>query len=149
MNSWQLAVLAFYNSSPHATPTVQVSTTPAPTGFTSANNGTLNGYTSGGLGGRVPFLPINSLDVGNQSKIDARLSKLFPITERMKAMFTFDAFNVFNHRFFTAVNNRMYVYRPSAGRTDADLPVERRGRRRHRRASRTAQMPGGCRSARD
>ena len=62
------------------------------------------------MGGRVPFLPINSLDVGKQSKIDARLSKMFPIGERAKAMFTFDAFNVFNHRFFTSVNNRMYVY---------------------------------------
>jgi outer membrane receptor protein involved in Fe transport len=115
VNSWQLAVLGFYTTSPHATPTVQVSTTPAPTGFTSANNGTLNGYTSSGLGGRVPFLPINSLDVGNQSKIDARVSKLFPITERVKAMFTFDAFNVFNHRFFTSVNNRMYVLSTVAG----------------------------------
>src|SRR4051812_41315566 len=115
INNWQLAVLAFANSSPHATPTVQVSTTPAPTGFTSANNGTLNGYTSSGLGGRVPFLPINSLDVGQQSKIDARLSKLFPIGERTKAMFTFDAFNVMNHRFFTSVNSRMYVYSLAAG----------------------------------
>jgi outer membrane receptor protein involved in Fe transport len=115
VNSWQLAVLASANSSPHSTPTVQVGTTPAPTGFTSANNGTLNGYTSGGLGGRVPFLPINSLDVGSQSKIDARLSKIFPIGERAKAMFTFDAFNVLNHRFFTSVNNRMYVYSLAAG----------------------------------
>jgi hypothetical protein len=115
VNNWQFAVLAFANSSPHATPTVQVSTTPAPTGFTSANNGTLNGYTSSGLGGRVPFLPINSLDIGPQSKIDARLSKVFPIGERVKAMFTFDAFNVMNHRFFTSVNNRMYVYALTAG----------------------------------
>jgi hypothetical protein len=115
VNNWQLAVLAFANSSPHQTPTVQVSTTPAPTGFTSANNGTLNGYTSGGIGGRVPFLPINSLDVGGQGKIDARLSKVFPIRERMKAMFTFDAFNVTNHRYATAVNTRMYVLSTVAG----------------------------------
>ncbi|MBZ5617308.1 MAG: carboxypeptidase regulatory-like domain-containing protein [Acidobacteriia bacterium] len=115
IDNWQLALLAFVNSSPHATPTVQVSTTPAPTGFTSANNGTLNGYTSGGLGGRVPFLPINSLDVGEQSKLDARISKIFPIKERAKAMFTFDAFNIFNHRFFTSVNTREYVYSSVAG----------------------------------
>jgi outer membrane receptor for ferrienterochelin and colicin len=114
-NNWQLALLSFFNTPPHTTPTVQVSTTPAPTGYTSANNGTLNGYTSGGLGGRVPFLPINSLDVDNQWKVDARLSKLFPITDRIKAMFTFDAFNVFNHRFYTAVNNRMYVLSTVAG----------------------------------
>jgi hypothetical protein len=115
LNNWQLAVLAFVNTPPHQTPTVQVATTPAPTGFTSANNGTLNGYTSSGLGGRVPFLPINSLDVGTQGKIDARLSKLFPIGDRMKAMFTFDAFNVTNHRYVTGVNTRMYVLSTVAG----------------------------------
>jgi hypothetical protein len=92
-----------------------VATTPAPTGFTSANNGTLNGYTSSGLGGRVPFLPINSLDVGSQGKIDARVSKVFPIHERVKALFTFDAFNVTNHRFATAINGRMYVLSTVAG----------------------------------
>ena len=42
-------------------------------------------------------------------KIDARLSKVFPITERSKAMFTFDAFNVFNHRFFTSISTRAYT----------------------------------------
>ena len=115
VNNWQLSLLFFAPSSPHATPTVQVSTTPAPTGYTAANNGTLNGYTSSGLGGRVPFLPINSLDVGPASKLDARLAKIVPIGERLKAMFTFDAFNVFNHRYFTSVNTREYVYSSVAG----------------------------------
>ena len=41
---------------------------PAPAGFTAANNGTLNGYTSSGFGGRVPFLPINSLDIGHSRR---------------------------------------------------------------------------------
>jgi hypothetical protein len=80
---------------------------PAP--FTAANTGTLNGYTSGGLGGRVPFLPINSLPVDDVQKIDARISKVFAITERFKASFTFDAFNVFNHRFFTSISTRAYT----------------------------------------
>lgn len=114
-NNWQLAILGTFSSSPVTTPTVQVGTTPAPTGYTSANNGTLNGYTSGGLGGRVPFLPINSINVDTVSRIDARVTKLIPIGERYKAMFTFDAFNVFNHRYFTSVNNRMYVYSSVAG----------------------------------
>jgi hypothetical protein len=109
VNSWQLSLLGFLSTSPHATPTVQVATTPAPTGFTSSNNGTLNGYTSSGLGGRVPFLPINSLDVGPVKRLDARLAKIFPITDRYKAMFTFDAFNVFNHPYYNLVNTRMYV----------------------------------------
>ncbi len=109
-NNWQLSILGTFSSSPNATPVVQVSTTPAPAGYTSANNGTLNGYTNSGLGGRVPFLPIGSLNVDTISRIDARLAKQIPIGERFKAMFTFDAFNVFNHRYFTSVNTRMYVY---------------------------------------
>ena len=60
-----------------------------------------------------------------QSKIDARLSKLFPISERFKAMFTFDAFNVFNHRFFTSVNNRMYVYALTANVPTLTYQIER------------------------
>ena len=58
---------------------------------------------------RVPFLPVNSIPVDQVSKIDVRLSKYIPISDRYKAAFTFDAFNVFNHRFFTSVNQREYV----------------------------------------
>ena len=42
-------------------------------------------------------------------RIDARITKYIPIMESMKAAFTFDAFNVFNHRYFTSVNNRAFV----------------------------------------
>nr|MDQ2899662.1 hypothetical protein [Acidobacteriota bacterium] len=41
--------------------------------------------------------------------------KLFPITERVNAMFTFDAFNVFNHRYFTSVSTREYIESVVAG----------------------------------
>ena len=63
----------------------------------------------GGLDGRVPFLPINSLPVDGVQKIDVRISKVFPMKERFKASFTFDAFNVFNHRFFTSISTRAYT----------------------------------------
>ena len=63
---------------------------------------------SGGLGA-VPFLPIGSLRKSTSAATRVRLTKYIPIKERFKAMFTFDAFNVFNHRYFTAVNTRMYV----------------------------------------
>jgi outer membrane receptor protein involved in Fe transport len=109
VNGWQLSVLGTYSTPPPATPTVTVSALPVPAPFTAANTGTLNGYTSGGLGGRVPFLPINSLPVDDVQKIDARISKVFAITERFKASFTFDAFNVFNHRFFTSISTRAYT----------------------------------------
>ena len=109
MNSWQLSLLGVLQSSPPATPTVSISSAPVPAPFTAAFTGTLNGYTSGGLGGRVPFLPISSLDIDQVERIDARIAKLFPITERFRAMFTFDAFNVFNHPYFTSVSTRAYT----------------------------------------
>ena len=110
LNGWELATLATLSSSPDATPTVSVGTTPAAAGFTAANNGTLNGYTSGGLGGRVPFQPINSLNLDRIYRIDTRLSKSVTFKERYKAMFSFDAFNLLNHRYATSINAREYNY---------------------------------------
>ncbi len=109
LNSWQLSILGTFQSSPPATPTVQISSAPTPAPFSAAFTGTLNGYTSGGLGGRVPFLPISSLNVGDVERVDARIAKLVPITERYQAMFTFDGFNVFNHTYCTAVSTRAYT----------------------------------------
>jgi outer membrane receptor protein involved in Fe transport len=115
LNSWQLSVLGTFQSSPPATPSVQISSAPAPAPFSAAFTGTLNGYTSGGLGGRVPFLPIASLNVGDIERVDARIAKLFPITERYQGMFTFDGFNVFNHTYCTSVSTRGYTESVVAG----------------------------------
>jgi outer membrane receptor protein involved in Fe transport len=109
VNSWELAVLGTFSTAPQVTPTVQISSAFAPAGFTPAFTGSLNGYAQGGLNSRVPFLPIGGLQVDSIQRIDARLTKTFPINERMKAMFTFDAFNVFNHRYFTSVSQRAYI----------------------------------------
>jgi outer membrane receptor protein involved in Fe transport len=109
VNNWQLAFLGTFSSSPAVTPTVQISSAPTPAPFTAAFTSTLNGYTSGGLGGRAPFLPIGSLNVDKVSKIDVRLTKSIAIKERYKAMFTFDAFNILNHRYFTSVSARAFI----------------------------------------
>ena len=109
VNNWQFALLGTFTSSPPVTPTVQISTAPVAAGLSAANTGSLNGYTSGGLGNRVPFQPIGSLNVAKAEKIDVRLTKNIPIKERYKAMFTFDAFNLFNHRYFTSVQPREYI----------------------------------------
>jgi hypothetical protein len=120
LNDWQIAILGTFSSSPAVTPTVQISSAAAPAPLTAAFTGTLNGYTSGGLGGRAPFLPIGSVNVDTVQRIDARLTKAVSFKERYKAMFTFDAFNVFNHRYFTSVQPRAYiltgsVLNPAAG----------------------------------
>ena len=110
VNNWQLSLLGTFQSSPPATPTVQITSAPTPAGFTAANTGTLNGYSSGGIGNRVPFQPISGLNIDTIERIDVRLSKEFPITERFRAIFTFDAFNVFNHTYFTSVSTQEYKY---------------------------------------
>jgi Carboxypeptidase regulatory-like domain/TonB dependent receptor len=114
-NGWQLAVLGTFTSSPAITPFVQISSAPVPTGFAAANPSTLNGYTGSGLGGRVPFQPIGSLNVGKVARIDARITKAIQFKDRYKAMFTFDAFNLFNHRYFTNVQGREYIESTVAG----------------------------------
>ena len=105
VNSWELSVLGTLTSSPNATPSVQISNAFTPTGFTPAFTGNLDGYANG----RALFLPIGSLNVGRVTRFDARLTKTFPFGERFKAMFTFDAFNVFNHPYWTSINTREYI----------------------------------------
>jgi outer membrane receptor protein involved in Fe transport len=105
VDSWGFSILGVFTAAPQVTPTVQISTAFVPAGFTAAFAGNINGYANT----RVPFLPVNSIPVDQTQKIDARLTKYIPIKERFKAAFTFDAFNVFNHRFFTSVNQRTYI----------------------------------------
>lgn len=106
INGWQLSMIGTFQSSPNTTPTVQINSAFVPTGFTSAFTGSLNGYASG----RVPFLPPGSLNVDQIIRIDARIAKDFGITERLHAMFTFDAFNLGNNTYYTSVSNRAYTY---------------------------------------
>jgi hypothetical protein len=110
VNGWQLSALGTFQSAPPTTPTVNISSAFVPAGFTPANTGTLNGYTSGGLGNRVPFQPISSLNIDQIIRMDLRAGKDFAITERFHAMFTFDAFNVGNNTYYTSVNNSEYSY---------------------------------------
>jgi len=110
VNGWQLSALGTFQSSPPTTPTVTISSAPTPTGFTAANTGSLNGYASLGLGNRVPFQPIGSLNIDQIIRMDVRAAKDFALTERFHAMFTFDAFNVGNNTYFTSVNNVEYGY---------------------------------------
>ena len=91
INYWQLSLLGTFATPQPTTPTVTVSGLP----FTGAAfNNTLNG--SGG-DNRVPFLPRNSLDIDLVARMDARISKPFPITERVSLTFNFEGFNVFNN----------------------------------------------------
>jgi hypothetical protein len=91
VNNWQLSSITTMQSGrPYNSPSVRVTDTPV-TGMFS--NFTLDGS---GLNGRVPFLPVNSLYTPPQYHADVRLSKIVPITERVKLYLNFEAFNISN-----------------------------------------------------
>lgn len=82
-----------------------------------AYNTSLNGF---GGSNRVPFLPWNSLDIDSVHRVDARLTRELPFTERVRAYLNFEAFNVFNTISNTFVNTEAYslsggVLTPSSG----------------------------------
>jgi hypothetical protein len=102
INHWQLSQITTLASSQPTTPIVRVVSSPfAGAAFTN----TLNGF---GGSNRVPFLPFNSLDIDRTYRVDARLTKELPITERFKLYLNFEAFNVFNTISNTFVNTEAY-----------------------------------------
>lgn len=114
VNGWQLSQITQLASTQPDTPTIRIVGTPF---AGAAFNTTLNG-----LGGstRAPFLPLNSLDVDQVYRVDARLSRELPFTERVRLWLNFEAFNVFNTVSNTGVNTEAYsatngVLTPTAG----------------------------------
>jgi outer membrane receptor protein involved in Fe transport len=104
-NNWQLAQFWTVGSSFASNATVSVSGAP----FSGAAfNSTLNGYGSSGMGTRVPFWSARTLNTGSMWRADARVSKVLPFGERYKLTLNFEAFNVFNHTYFTGVNTQAY-----------------------------------------
>ena len=102
VNGWSLSLLGTFASAFATTPTVNVSGAAFPG---AAFTGSLNGL---GGDGRVPFLPRTSLDIDQFRRLDARLSKSFPLTERTNMTFNFEGFNVFNTPTDTARRNQLY-----------------------------------------
>ena len=104
VNGWAVSGIATIASAQPVTPTVFVSGAQFP-GVSLAYT-TMNG--SGGFT-RVPFLPIGSIDVDQIHKVDARLEREIPFSERVKAKLMFEAFNVFNMMYNTSVNMQAYT----------------------------------------
>ncbi len=108
VNGWGLSGLGTFQSAPASTPVVSLSSAFVPAGYTVAFAGSsLNGY---GGSTRVPFQPVTSVPIAPITRVDLRLTKAFVFQERYQAMFTFDAFNVANHTYFTSVSTREYTY---------------------------------------
>jgi hypothetical protein len=117
VNGWELSTITTLASAQPTTATISLSGNTQFNGVTPEWNTTLNG--TGGWN-RVPFLPVNSLDIDQQYRVDARLSRSLPFTERIKGQLMFEAFNLFNTQYNTTVNTQAYtaisgVLRPTAG----------------------------------
>ena len=104
LNGWELSTITTMASAQPATASVSVSGTQ----FTGV---TFYGSTLNGSGGwtRVPFWPVNSLDIDREYRVDARLVRTLPFTERVKGYLMFEGFNVFNTQYNTSVNTSAYI----------------------------------------
>jgi hypothetical protein len=91
VNGWQLSTITTLASAHPWTATVNTSGTQFPGVYLAYVS--LNG--SGGWN-RVPFWPVGSLDVDQYYRVDSRLTRNLPFSERVKGALIFEAFNVFN-----------------------------------------------------
>lgn len=102
VDRWLISGIYTYATQPYFTPSIFVSGTPF---AGAAFNTSLNG-----LGGsnRVPFLDRSSIPVDNINRLDARITKAFPFSERMQLQLSFEAFNVTNSQYNTSVLSQAY-----------------------------------------
>jgi len=91
LGNWQSSQLFTFSSAPPTTGTIVVGGTPFPG---AAFNGSLNGF---GGSTRVPFRPVNSLDLDQFVRVDARITKIISIRDYIRLHLNFEGFNVFNH----------------------------------------------------
>jgi len=106
VNGWQLAPV-FTAASPQFVNSSLTVSTPDPRLYiTTPTLSGIGGETPGGT--RVPFLPTNNLPLGHQYQLDARLTKHFSLLREESLELSFEAINVFNHPYFTSVNQTAY-----------------------------------------
>lgn len=106
VNGWELSTITTMASAKPWSPTISFSGSTS-SQFSGINlaYATLNG--SGGWN-RVPFLPVGYLNVDQTFRVDGRITRSLPFTERVKANLIFEAFNMFNTQYNTAINTLMY-----------------------------------------
>jgi hypothetical protein len=105
LNGWLIAGIGTYASSMFETPMVEVQGQQF-TGYTMQYTNSLNA-TNGWS--RVPFETTGSLPIGTYFNLDVRASKSLPISPRLRAQLTVEAYNVTNHENVTAVNDIAYT----------------------------------------
>ncbi|MGA1998763.1 MAG: TonB-dependent receptor [Terriglobales bacterium] len=114
VNGWQLSFVELAGSSQPVAPSLSGSasipaTVATANGFPAGTNllstGSLNGL---GGSGRVPFESLSALNIGPWYRTDARIVKVFPITERLKVMLGIETFNLLNHLIVSARDSSQY-----------------------------------------
>lgn len=105
INGWQLSGIGTFVSGLSETPVALVNGQQF-SGVSMVYTTSLNGS---GEWNRVPFQPVNSLYLGREYNVDARVTRDLPITERIHAALMFEAYNAFNTQFNTSVNTIAYL----------------------------------------
>ena len=107
VNGWELSAITTLASAHPASATVNSASTALGAEFPGIQlaNSTLNG--SGGWN-RVPFLPVNSLNIDQIYNVDARITRSIPFSEKVKANLSFEAFNAFNTIHNTSIQTAAY-----------------------------------------
>jgi hypothetical protein len=108
INGWEISAITTMASAQPATGSVASVSTGNGTVFSGVQlaYSTLNG--SGGWN-RVPFWPVNSLNIDQTYRVDMRLTRNLPFGERVKGSLIFEAFNAFNTQYNTAVNTSAFT----------------------------------------
>jgi hypothetical protein len=91
VNGWQLSsITSMASGHPYGSYTISLKDTPVTGMFSNYS------VTGSGFSYRVPWLPYNNYYLPAWYRSDARLSKVFPIGERVKASLSLDVFNLAN-----------------------------------------------------
>jgi hypothetical protein len=91
VNNWQLSAITTLATGRPAVPNISISDSTPFAGAAFTN--TLNGY---GGWNRVPFYGTDIMYTPNTYRVDARISKLLPFTERVRGYLSFEVFNLTN-----------------------------------------------------
>jgi hypothetical protein len=105
INGWQLSMIETAASPQHVDPLIIVTKS---VGGLASSSDIVGMTTPFGAPDRVPFLPHSYVPIDSVNKLDARVSKTFTIKEKMSAVLSFEAFNVFNVISNTSVNQTAY-----------------------------------------
>lgn len=114
INNWQLADITTISTGAPVTESLGITSglTLAQLASVGINSnlaftgGTLNGF---GGSGRVPFIGIGALRLPNTYRTDARISKIFPVSEHRRVTLNFEVFNLTNTITYTSITNRAYT----------------------------------------